>query len=223
MMKIEPELEKAFPGLRVVELELPSVTIRKSKPELDLFKAEVERSIRDSVASIEEVKDQRIIRAYRDFYWKIGIDPTKTRPAGEALVRRIVSGKGLPTVNTLVDSYNLASAKSYVAIAAFDLSKIHREALLMRRSSAGEDFLGIGMDHPMMLSGKEIIIEDKNSGKLVALYPYRDSDDSKVTEETRSVLLMMCGVPGIEDGDLKDALELSSEFINRFCKVESGK
>ena len=119
-MEIVPELSEAFPGLRVLELELGGLAVKdsRSSASLDSFKQEVQMRIRGRTPSLEQVKDQPIFRAYRDFFWRVGIDPTKTRPAGEALTRRILGGRDLPRVNTVVDAYNLASVESSIAIAA---------------------------------------------------------------------------------------------------------
>ena len=217
-MRTEEGLQSLFPGLRVVELSLNGLTIRREDPELTTFKEEIERKIRGGI-NLEAIKDQRIVRAYRDFYWKVGIDPTKTRPAGEALARRIISGKNLPTINTFVDSYNLVSAQTFVAIGAFDSEKIHEDALLMRRARVGERFLGIGMEKEIKLDGVEIVIEDEKARDLIAVYPYRDSEGSKVKEDTKGVLLMMCGVPGIQEEDLEKTKSLTSSYVERFCKT----
>ena len=216
-MEIAPELRSAYPGLRVLELKLSGLAVKGLNHELEEFKREVQRRIRERTASLEQVKDQPVFRAYRDFFWKVGIDPTKTRPAGEALTRRILAGRDLPRVNTLVDAYNLASVESSVAIAAFDSRKVQESSLLMRKAVAGEPFHGIGMASPDSLSGVEVVIEDRSSHSLVAVYPYRDSDDSKVDEGTNGVLFMMCGVPGIEDALLVRAKTLTEEYVTRFC------
>src|SRR5580692_13194564 len=137
-MEIAPGLRSAFPGLRVVELKLTGLKVRSSDPGLESFKLEVQERVRQRTASLEEVKNQPIFRAYRDFFWRVGIDPTKTRPAGEALTRRIIGGRDLPRVNTLVDAYNLVSVETSIAIAAFDLEKVREDALAMRRAKSDE-------------------------------------------------------------------------------------
>ncbi len=147
----------------------------------------------------------------------MGIDPTKTRPAGEALTRRILGGRDLPRINTAVDAYNLASVETSIAIAAFDLCTINEDALVMRKTARGECFHGIGMTSPDSLKGVELVIEDQRSKRLVAVYPYRDSDDSKVTLKTTGVLFMMCGVPGVDDSSLEEASRLTKEYVGRFC------
>ena len=103
-MRIAEDLEATFRGLRVLELDLLNLTVKKVDARLEEFKKGKQEEIRGKIHSLDEVKNLPIFRAYRGFYWKVGIDPTKTRPAGEALTRRILSGKDLPTINTLVDS-----------------------------------------------------------------------------------------------------------------------
>ena len=87
----------------------------------------------------------------------------------------------------------------------------------MRRAVKGELFHGIGMASPDSLTGFAVVIEDQGSHGLVAVYPYRDSDGSKVTERTKGVLFMMCGVPGIEEAALERARDLTREYVGRFC------
>ena len=220
-MRIVPELQSSFPGLRVVELKMVDLEVENSNPALESFKREAQDRIRRKIASLSEVKDQPVFRAYRDFFWRVGIDPTKVRPAGEALTRRILGGRDLPTVNTVVDAYNIASVETSVAIAAFDLGAIDEGSLVMRRAVKGEPFHGIGMVSPDSLSGVEVVIEDQKSSKLVAVYPYRDSDDSKVTAQTKRVLFMMCGVPGIDELALERAKDSTKEYVGRFCLSRS--
>ncbi|MEM1944718.1 MAG: phenylalanine--tRNA ligase beta subunit-related protein [Nitrososphaerota archaeon] len=84
-----------------------------------------------------------LVRAYRDFFWRMAIDPTKTRPSAEALLRRVLQGREFPRVNTLVDVYNVVSMKNIVPIAAFDADRLVGD-LVMRFARKGEKFSGIG-------------------------------------------------------------------------------
>ncbi|MGA2665461.1 MAG: phenylalanine--tRNA ligase beta subunit-related protein [Nitrososphaerales archaeon] len=217
-MEIQKELADSFPGLRVLELRMEGLSVGSTDPALERLKEGVQARIRATTASLSEVKDLQVFRAYRDFFWRVGVDPTKTRPAGEALIRRILAGGSLPTINTFVDAYNLASAETHVAIAAFDLSRVDATSLLMRRATLGEPFRGIGMPAPIVLKGAEVVIEDRSARRLIAVYPYRDSDDSKVTEESRDVLLMMCGVPGLDERVLERAKAVCQDYVERVCR-----
>ena len=67
----------------------------KESSEISREIAEVEEEIK-SKYKIDEVKGIKTIRLQRDFFWRMGVDPTKVRPASEALLRRILLNKGLP-------------------------------------------------------------------------------------------------------------------------------
>jgi DNA/RNA-binding domain of Phe-tRNA-synthetase-like protein len=210
---IETDLKIRFPELYALTLNIDGVNIKKRDPDLETFKVEIMTQIRDQY-TLDSVKDNPTFRAYRKFFWSIGIDPTKNRPAAEALTRRVLAGKMLPCINTLVDVYNLASIKTRIALATFDADKLDGK-LLMRSAKEDEHILGIGMEKPMILRGGEIVISDQK--ELIAIYPYRDADNTKVTEQTKNVSIIICGVPGISKDTLKKASRLTHKYITRFC------
>ena len=210
---IAQDLRNRFPDLKVLAFSVKDVKVTKRKDELEEFKKLVFDEVRRRY-SLETVKDVPVFRAFRDFFWKIGIDPTKNRPAAEALVRRILAGKPIPSINTAADACNLASIKSEVPLATFDEDKI-KDRLTMRFALKEESFLGIGMTKPMSLNGGEVVISD--SQRIVALYPHRDADYSKLTEKTRNVTILVCGVPGISLETLNQSKKIAIEYINKFC------
>ncbi len=210
---IDEEVKDRFPDINVLLMVIDSVKVSEYSQELEEFKLEIYDKLRKRYR-LESLKDDPLVKTYRSFFWRIGIDPTKIRPAAEALLRRILSGRGIPRINTLVDSYNLASAESGIALAAFDLEKIDGD-MVMRFAREGEEFHGIGMKKPKILRGGEIVVAD--SSRLVAIYPYRDAEYSKVMLSTERVCLMVCGVPGIGVEALKNAGKLAADYILRFC------
>jgi len=216
-LKIDMRLKTRFPEIKVPVCEIRGVMVEKLSIKLEKFKEELIKQVRERF-DLESLKDEPTLRAYRDFFWRVGMDPTKNRPAAEALIRRILQGKTIPRINTLVDSYNLASIKTEIALAAFDAEKL-KGNLLMRFATEGEEFLGIGMEKPMHLQGIEIVVSDVE--KLVAIYPHRDADGTKVTEETKNVLLLVCGVSGIGEETLLDAARVTIEYITKFCGGEA--
>ncbi|MEM2481063.1 MAG: phenylalanine--tRNA ligase beta subunit-related protein [Candidatus Hadarchaeales archaeon] len=213
MIRIDPLLKQEFEGLEVQAWRVDGVKVLERDERLEQLKRRVEAEIRGRL-TLEQVKDHPVFRAYRDFYWRLGIDPTKDRPAGEALVRRILSGRPLPTINTAVDCYNLASAETGVAMGAYDASKLSGE-LVLRKAKPGEEFLGIGFTEAVRLRGGEPVISDGQ--RLIAVYPYRDSDITKITLETTSILLLSCGVPGLDLNLARLAGEKAVSYLRQFC------
>ena len=119
------------------------------------------------------------------------------------------------TITNVVDSYNLASIETGIALAAFDTGQF-RGPMLLRFSDLGEEFLGIGMGSPIVLKGGEVVVSDRDG--ILAIYPYRDAERSKIQFTTQSVIILACGVPGIDPNLLDQALSISVKYIIKFCK-----
>ncbi|GAB6944058.1 B3/B4 domain-containing protein [Vulcanisaeta sp. JCM 14467] len=158
--------------------------------------------------SLDKLKDDPVIRHYRDFYWhELGIDPTKQRPAQEALLRRVLRGEDLPRINPMVDIGNVASIKYLVPIGLYDIDSFGGKDLVIRYARNGEVFNPIGSPK-RSLSDNQIILSTID-GLILHVYPYRDSETTKIRNETRNVLIVIAGVPGIENERLLE----SAQFI----------
>jgi DNA/RNA-binding domain of Phe-tRNA-synthetase-like protein len=213
LLEVEAELLERFPGLSAVVGRIRGLDIVRKLPELEEFKSVVLQRARERW-TLDQLREEKTFRAYRDFFWRMGVDPTKIRPASEALLRRVLRGRPLPVINTFVDAYNLASVETAIPLAAFNEDQLSGP-LLMRTAVAGELFLGIGMERPVELGGGEAVVDDGE--KLVAVYPYRDADACKITTTTRNALMLICGVPNIGRGVLEDAGRVALEYVTRFC------
>src|SRR5665811_1551960 len=123
-VKIVNDVLRKFPDLMVLVGEVKSVRVSELDPMLEEFKEGIFAEVR-SRFNLEGLKDEPVFRAYRDFFWRIGVDPTKVRPAAEALIRRVLGGRSIPRINTVVDAYNLASMTTCIALAAFDVSRLN--------------------------------------------------------------------------------------------------
>ena len=130
-----------------------------------------------SMYSLDKLKEDPIIRAYRDFFWRIGIDPTKVRPASEALVRRGLRGS-FPRINPVVDAGNIASAYTMVPIGMYDLDSVE-PPFKITLSRGGEVFRPIGGRDEVL--GKNIPILIDSKGIVMHIYPHRDSRDTCIS------------------------------------------
>ena len=93
----------------------------------------------DSLATLPKIADWR--EAYRQF----GFSPSAHRSSVEALLRRVVQGKELPSINPLVDLYNYVSLKYLVAAGGDDLDKVEGE-LFLTFADGTEKFVMLGSD-----------------------------------------------------------------------------
>ena len=83
------------------------------------------------------------ILATRAGYKALGKDPARYRGSAEALLRRIISGKGFPQINSVVDIINLISVESRLPIGLYDLAHVKGD-IVFRPGRAGETYKGIG-------------------------------------------------------------------------------
>jgi DNA/RNA-binding domain of Phe-tRNA-synthetase-like protein len=75
--------------------------------------------------SLSDISADPIVKGMmRKLFSTYGLDATKERPSGEALIRRIVDGKGLYRINSFVDLNNAISISSGCPCGVYDISKI---------------------------------------------------------------------------------------------------
>ena len=205
----DPSIEGALP--HIIQIERPA----EGWPTLlDDEIVRREEAIRES-STLEELRNETNVRAYRDYYWSLGIDPTKKRPSAEALARRILQGKHLPRINPIVDIYNLVSAEHRIAFGGYNGPTLQsldtNQRIHFRPAKEGEKFLGIGVMEPMTLAGHEQVLV---AGETVfALFPYRDAWQTRIRGDDEFAVFMLEQVPGIDIESIKSAeVALRSEL-----------
>ncbi|GAB4311624.1 MAG: hypothetical protein Kow0069_12100 [Promethearchaeota archaeon] len=215
-IEIDETLANRFKGLRMVGAVLRGVDAREvDDGDFADFSMGVYGKIRDRFPDAESLTSDPLVRLYRSFLWsELKLDPTKVRPACEALLRRILAGEGLPRINPVVDAYNLASALTRFPMCAYDLAKLDGDVLRLRFAEEGERFQGLGMAKPRVMSSNEIVVCDEEGP--VGIYPYRDGERAKVTSDSRDVVLTVDGVPGIFAMDLLRGLKVCVSFVRKF-------
>ncbi len=213
-MEMQTDILTAFPGLFIAEGDIGPLTIEVDSSRIKARADEIIEYVQERY-TLDGIRDEPLFRAYRDFFWNVGVDPTKIRPASEALVRRVLAGKPLPTINCAVDAYNLASIRSGIPLAAFDADRLNGD-LTMRFAGDGEEFLGIGMKNPVILKSNQVILADAED--IVAIYPYRDSEVTKITLHTETIHLVACGVPKVEPWQVREAYDLAKWFLEEYAE-----
>ncbi|MFM8533884.1 MAG: B3/4 domain-containing protein [Acidimicrobiia bacterium] len=85
------------------------------------------------------------VASVRTMYKKVGIDPTKTRPSNEALLRRVRKGDTIPRINSAVDIVNWCSLEFQLPYGLYDVSRVDGP-VTMRLGADGESYPGIRKD-----------------------------------------------------------------------------
>lgn len=121
----------------------------------------------------------------RSLYRRFGIDPTKTRPSSEALLRRVRRGQPWPAINSLVDVCNACSLAAQLPFGLYDVDRIAGD-IVLRRGRSGEEYEGIrkAMVH---LASRPALFDDVGPFGN----PTSDSARTMVTTETVRALVVV--------------------------------
>ena len=158
-------------GARVVERD----------PRLDVKLAEVESALRQHPPA-----DTASVRT---MYKRIGLDPTKTRPSSEALLRRVRKGDTLPRINSLVDVCNWCSVEFQLPYGLYDAAQIDGD-ITLRLGTEGESYPGIRKDD-VHVAGRMTLAD----GRGPFGNPTSDSARTMVTTATERAIVVVFG-PG---------------------------
>lgn len=162
----------------------------------------------------ETIKQISGIEATRRVYRACGKDPSRYRPASEALIRRMLQGKKLYQIDTLVDLINLASIAYGYSIGGFDADKFVGDTLTLGIGREGEPYEGIGRG---MLNIAGLPVYRDAVGGVGT--PTSDNERTKISIDTRRVLVLVNGYDGKEE-----QVKANAEYIMRlFEKYAQGK
>lgn len=181
MLEVSEAARSELEGLRIRW----TVLERAGEPEGSLPDASAAVPKRDPDALSEDP----VAKAYRELFWDLGIDPTKQRPAGEALARRVARDDRLPRILPVVDAYNLTSAATLVPLSAFDRASL-KAPLTLDLAGEGERFDPIGGEPTKVEEGRPVWRDEEG---IVSLLAYRDGDRTALDEGTKAALLVAVG------------------------------
>ncbi|MCI5814676.1 MAG: phenylalanine--tRNA ligase beta subunit-related protein [Prevotella sp.] len=160
----------------------------------------------------ETLKQLPGIAATRRVYRACGKDPSRYRPASEALIRRMLQGKELYQIDTLVDLVNLASIRFGYSIGGFDADCFVGDTLTLGVGKAGEPYEGIGRG-TINIEGLPVY-RDAVGGVGT---PTSDHERTKMTLATTHLVVLINGY----DGD-EERVRANAEYILRLTEQYCG-
>lgn len=147
----------------------------------------------------------------RGLYKALGMDPTKTRPSNEALLRRALKGEPLYRINTLVDALNLASLQSQLPFGLYDLARLEPPVVL-RRGNPAESYEGIRKG-AVNVEGRPVLVDARGPFGN----PTSDSARTSITLETTRALVVLYAPASLSDRRMGEVLDATESLLTRFC------
>jgi DNA/RNA-binding domain of Phe-tRNA-synthetase-like protein len=146
----------------------------------------------------------------RTMYKRVGLDPTKTRPSSEALLRRVRRGDPLPRINSMVDVCNWCSLEFQLPYGLYDAAHIEGD-IELRLGRAGESYPGIR---------KDIVHVEGRIALVDRLGPFgnptSDSARTMVTKATTRALLVVFAPCQMEATHVSKVLDATSRRMTEF-------
>lgn len=176
---------------------------------------DLERRLRAELTT-ESLKELPPIAATRRVYKACGKDPSRYRPASEQLIRRMLQGKELYQIDTLVDLVNLASIAYGYSIGGFDADKMVGTELTLGVGREGEPYEGIGRG---MLNIAGLPVYRDALGGVGT--PTSDNERTKMTMETTHLLVLINGYDGNEERVRANA-EFIQTLVRKYCNSDGG-
>jgi DNA/RNA-binding domain of Phe-tRNA-synthetase-like protein len=208
-----PELSAIVrPGV----LWLEDAVVVAREPRMDAPLASAEAAVRiNSPAStppctVRAVGTPAEAASVRAMFRRVGIDPTKTRPSSEALLRRVRRGDPLPRINAMVDVCNWCSLEFQLPYGLYDAAHLEGD-LELRLGRPGESYAGIRKDEVHV--GGRITLADR-LGPFGN--PTSDSARTMVTPATTRALLVVFAPWDVEPSRLSSVMDITSSRMTAF-------
>jgi len=211
---------ESYPGVHIGVLygeELDNVT-----PFPGLYRLQKE-AITETQAQIgdQPATKHPHIASWREIYRSFGTKPSDYRPSAEALVRRTIKTGKLPVINTAVDLYNVVSVKHIIPMGGFDTDKVEGD-IYLRVSDGGETFTPLGASKQEETYSGEVVYAD-DTRILTRRWNFRDADETKITSETRNLVMFIDASPEIKLENVESALDELLHLLEDACGGKYAK
>lgn len=184
----------------------------------------------------ETLKAVSGIAATRAAYKACGKDPSRYRPASEQLARRVLQGKDLYSVDTLVDLGNLVSLFSGYPTGLLDADKVcvREETEGVRKETegkeeeaqrladielgvgrAGEPYEGIGRG---VLNIEGLPVYRDAEGPIAS--PTSDSTRTMLSADTRRLLFIINGYDG-DEAQIQRTVDYALDLLKRYAQSKN--
>lgn len=175
---------------------------------------ELWKEISDNIKNIEknmtldDISKEKNISDSRELYRKIGKDPHRYRISSEALIRRILQGKGLYKINNVVDANNLISIISKLSVGSYDIDRLGEE-LTFRIGKKGESYKGIGKD---IINTENLPVFSDEFGAYGS--PTSDSEKAMINNDSKNILTVLIAFS--DDANLEYYMEKAVEILEKY-------
>lgn len=212
--KIDNQIFEKYPELNIGVVLVRGIDNQGESKEIMAMIKNKSEEIKENY-TLESLKQDPKIIAWQEAFRTFGAKPKKHSSSIENLYRMVLEGVELRHINKLVDIYNFISLKHMVPVGGDDIDKIEG-GITLRLAKGDENFTRLNsneMDHPK--EGEVIYADDKEV--LCRRWNWRECDKSKMTAETKNVMLVVEGLPPVTKQDVQEIITELADLMKKYC------
>ncbi len=216
-LKIDSKIFAKFPELKIGVVTARNIDNHGLSHEVMQLIREKEKEIRENYET-ETISQNPKINSWRKAYSSFGAKPKKYKSSVESLFRMVLKGLDLRHINKIVDLYNYISLKRMIPAGGDDRAKVDGD-IILKFALGDEPFTALNSKERETAKEGEVVYAD---GKevLCRRWNWRECDKTKMTEETKDVILVIEALPPVTREELEEAQEDLSRLITKYCGGE---
>jgi lysyl-tRNA synthetase class 2 len=216
-IKIDTKIFEKFPGLKIGVVTARNIDNHGFSEEVMQLIREKEREIRENYDT-ETLSQDSKINSWRKAYSSFGAKPKKYKSSVESLYRMVLKGLDLRQINKIVDLYNYISMKYVVPAGGDDMAKVDGD-IILKFAVGDEPFTALNSKEMEAAKEGEVVYADSKE-VLCRRWNWRECDKTKMTEETKNVILVVEALPPVTREELAEVEEDLSRLITEYCGGE---
>lgn len=209
-LHLEKQLLEKYPEVHISYLTA-RVRIKKSDPFVEDLKQRLKSHLHEQGINATNFTVHPAIAVWREIYEQaFHVKPKTYRSSIEALLKRVLTGKELWNICSIVDLYNCCSILSLLPMGGYDLQKVSGD-IYIRFGKTGETFRGLGEREKVAVQPEHVVYAD-DERILCWLWNHKDSAETCIDEATESVLFF---IDSFDRERMQSALKLLGENLEK--------
>jgi DNA/RNA-binding domain of Phe-tRNA-synthetase-like protein len=213
--RIDDAIFQKYPNLLVGLLVCKDVKNGSAPTEVTTMLRDAEKALQAKFADPEVLKMHPTIAAWQEVHRSFGSNPNKFPSSVHALAKRVAKGSSLPSINTLVDLYNIISLRHMLPAGGEDLDAC-RGDIVLAFATGSESFIPLGSSENEPPETGEVMYRD-DEGVICRKFNWREGARTALTDQTQNAVLVIEAVPPTQRTDLEAALQELQELVMKFC------
>jgi lysyl-tRNA synthetase class 2 len=214
LISIDPLVLENYPQVTIGYL-IAEVSVCKSDPKVEALKQDLQSFLQEQNIEATTYVTHPQIAVWRNLYQQdFLVNPKTYRSSVEALLRRIITGKGLWNICNIVDLYNCCSVRYLLPMGGYDLEKVSGD-ITIRYGKEGETFVGLGERLSVNVETHHIVYAD-DTHILCWLWNHKDAEKTCIDEHSKKVIFF---IDAFDSEKVKEALDYLEKHLTSLRSV----